>query len=167
MATPGTILTAAVLALALTASAFPQASSKPSADPQEAVRQTLLSSTRGFSTNDFPAVEAAWSHREEVTVFESGHANYGWADYRDHHLKPEMAEMKNVRYELSDVKVRMAGTTAWSTFKYTIAADLPGRHVDGSGLGTAILEKQENAWKIVHWHTSSPRKPAPAAVKTP
>jgi hypothetical protein len=33
-----------------------------------------------------------------VTVFESGHANYGWEDYRDNHLKPEMEALKNVQY---------------------------------------------------------------------
>lgn len=134
---------------------------------QEAVRQTLLANARGFATNDLHLVEEAWAHGEDVTVFESGHANYGWADYRDHHLKPEMAELKNVKYELSDIKIHMAGNTAWATFKYTIAADLPDRHVDGGGLGTAILEKAETGWKIVHWHSSSPRKPAPVPEKKP
>jgi ketosteroid isomerase-like protein len=101
-------------------------------------------------------------------VFESGHANYGWTDYRDHHLFPEMREMQNTKYTLSDVKIHLDGKTAWATFKYTISADVgePGktRHVDGTGLGTAILENRSGQWRIVHWHSSAPRR---AAATTP
>lgn len=59
-------------------------------------------------------------------------------------------------------RARVSGNTAWATFKYTIAADLKERHVEGGGLGTAALEKRDGCWLIVHWHTSSPRRP-PAA----
>lgn len=152
--------------LAIARPALPGGLQKPASDPQEDVRRTLLANARGFASNDLHTVEAAWSHGDDVTVFESGHANYGWSDYRDHHLRPEMAELKNVQYQLSEIKIHIAGTTAWATFKYTIVGDLPGRHVDASGLGTGILEKQSDGWKIVHWHSSSPRKPA-GPVKTP
>ena len=106
---------------------------------------------------------------ESLTIFESGHANYGWADYRDHHLVPEMGEMKNTKYEFSDIKIHLAGNTAWATLKYTISADVMDngktRHVDGGGLGTAILEKRSDGWRIVHWHSSAPRRaPVPAAT---
>jgi len=62
-----------------------------------------------------------------------------------------------------------AGKTAWATFKYTISADVgePGktRHVDGGGLGTAVLEQRDGEWRIVHWHSSAPRRmPAPSAT---
>jgi hypothetical protein len=46
----------------------------------------------------------------------------------------------------------------------TVTADYQRRKIDGSGLGTAVLEKSSGHWKIVHWHTSSARKP-PAAEK--
>jgi len=107
-----------------------------------------------------------WANDESVTVFESGHANYGWTDYRDHHLMPEMKEMKNTKYTLSDIKVKTAGTTAWATFKYAISADIGTRHVDSGGLGTAVLEKRDGRWQIVHWHSSAPRR-APAPASTP
>ncbi len=40
------------------------------------------------------------------------------------------------------------------------------RHVDGGGLGTAVLEKRDGQWRIVHWHSSAPRR-APAATPSP
>ena len=137
-----------------------------SQDPAEQIRAVLMQNAAAFERGDMAAVEKAWANDESVTVFESGHANYGWADYRDHHLGPEMKEMKNTKYTLSDIKVKVSGDTAWATFKYAISADIGTRHVDGGGLGTAILEKRGQDWKIVHWHSSAPRR-APSAAPSP
>ena len=129
---------------------------------EEAVRSVLLLNARAFEQKDMRSLDSIWAHDTDVSVFENGHANYGWSDYRDHHLKPEVEEMSNVAYGLTDVKTHVAGGTAWSTFKYSIKADYEGRRIDSAGLGTAVLEKRDGAWKIVHWHTSAPRtKPAP------
>jgi ketosteroid isomerase-like protein len=137
-----------------------------------AVRDVLLRSASSFAKNDLPEATKVWANDESLTVYESGHANYGWADYRDNHLVPEMGEMKNTKYELSDLKIHLARKTAWATLKYTIAADVletgKSRHVDGSGLGTAILEKRAGQWRIVHWHSSAPRRaPTAPPVKKP
>jgi len=137
---------------------------------EAAVRDVLLRSSSSFAKNDIAEATKVWANDESLTIFESGHANYGWADYRDHHLVPEMGEMKNTKYEFSDIKIHLAGKTAWATLKYTIAADVMDngkmRHVEGGGLGTAILEKREDGWRIVHWHSSAPRR-TPASSPTP
>ncbi len=131
------------------------------------VREVLQKSALAFAKNDVDTVTKVWANDETLTVFESGHANYGWADYRDHHLLPEMKEFKNTKYELSDLKIHLAGKTAWATFKYTISGDIMennnSRHVDGAGLGTAVLEERQGRWQIVHWHSSAPRRQPPAA----
>lgn len=129
---------------------------------EDPVAAVLNNNARGFETGDLKLLDTLWAHDDRVTVFESGHANYGWVDYRDHHLKPEIAEMKNVKYRLSEIRSRVSGDTAWATFKYALEADLKERHVNVNGLGTAVLEKRGADWKIVHWHTSAPRRPAPA-----
>ena len=140
------------------------------ADDEAAVREVLLKSTVSFEKNDIAMATQVWANDESLTVFEQGHANYGWADYRDHHLFPEMGEMKNTKYAFSDIKIHIAGKTAWATFKYTISADVMSngqqRHTDGGGLGTAILEQRDGQWRIVHWHSSAPRR-APASSPTP
>ena len=139
------------------------------ADEEAAVRDALMKSAVSFEKNDLAMASQVWANDESLTIFESGHANYGWADYRDHHLVPEMGEMKNTKYAFSDIKIHVAGKTAWVTLKYTISADVTDngklRHVDGGGLGTAVLENREGQWRIVHWHSSAPRRapsnPAP------
>lgn len=81
-------------------------------DPTEQVRAVLMQNAAAFERGDMAALEKAWANDESVTVFESGHANYGWADYRDHHLGPEMKEMKNAKYTLSDIKIKVSSDTA-------------------------------------------------------
>ena len=131
-------------------------------DDEAAVSDALMKSALSFEKNDLAMASQVWANDESLTVFEQGHANYGWADYRDHHLVPEMGEMKNTKYAFSDIRIHLAGKTAWATFKYTISADVIDtgkiRHVDGSGLGTAVLEKRNGRWQIVHWHSSAPRR---------
>src|SRR5258708_12475178 len=82
-----------------------------------AVREGLLRSGTRFEKNDISAATKVWANDESLTIFESGHANYGWADYRDHHLVPEMGEMKNTKFEFSDITIHLSGNTAWATLK--------------------------------------------------
>src|SRR5262245_50603387 len=113
-------------------------------DDEASVRAALLKSASSFEQNDMAAAMQVWANDESLSVFESGHANYGWADYRDNHLGPEMKEMKNTKYSFSDMKIHVSGNTAWVTMKYSIAADVgeagKTRHVEGAGLATAVLE---------------------------
>lgn len=137
---------------------------------ETAVRDVLLRSASSFAKNDIVEATKVWANDESLTIFESGHANYGWVDYPDHHLVPEMGEMKNTKYEFSDIKIHLAGNTAWATLKYIISADVTDngktRHVEGGGLGTAILAKRSDGWRIVHWHSSAPRR-TPTLSPTP
>lgn len=128
------------------------------------VREVLTQNTTAFAQNDMPTLDKIWANDEAVTVFENGYANYGWRDYRNNHLGPEMKEITNTKYSSSDLKVKISGKTAWATFKYAISGDSAGRHFDSGGLGTAILEKRSGKWMIVHWHTSAPRRQATQAT---
>src|SRR5260370_36567954 len=131
------------------------------ADDEAAVRDALMKAALSFEKNDLAMASQVWANDESLTVFESGHANYGWADYRDHHLVPEMGEMKSTKYAFSDIKIHLAGKTAWATLKYTISAEVTDkgkpRHVAGGGLGTAELEQTEGSWSISRGHASARR----------
>lgn len=131
-------------------------------DEAKAVTDVLTQEVQAVEKGDLAALDKHWANSEDVTVFESGYANYGWNDYRNNHLAPELKEFKNTKYAFSDLKVKVDGKTAWATFKYTISADIKARKIESSGLATAILEKREGKWRIVHWHSSAPRRtPSP------
>ena len=158
---------ALIFAVGIGAGRYP---ARAQGNAEATVREALLKSASSFEKNDIAEATQVWANDESLTVFEQGHANYGWADYRDNHLGPEMREMKNTKYAFSDIRVHLAGKTAWATFKYTISADVTDngkqRHVDGGGLGTAVLEQRDGQWRIVHWHSSAPRR-APATAAPP
>src|SRR5437879_6093824 len=167
------MVVAVVAAMLASVSVLTAAQRSNAADDEAAVRDALMKSASSFEKNDMTTATAVWANDESLTVFESGHANYGWTDYRDHHLGPEMKEMTNTKYSFSDLKIHLAGNTAWVTMRYSIAADVgeagKTRHVEGAGLASAVLEKRDGQWRIVHWHSSAPRRaPTPAATpKTP
>ncbi len=111
---------------------------------------------------------AAFYH-PDVTIFEGGGVNRGWADYRDHHLGPEMTEFTTVSFVHTDIVSHVLGAdkrTAYVTSEYGLKARMKDREVDAGGLETLILLKgDDGAWRIRHSHTSSRRRPA--ATPTP
>jgi ketosteroid isomerase-like protein len=80
-----------------------------------------------------------------------------------------MKELRVVRYRLLEIVPHVAGNTAWATFRYTISgSEIGGRTFSGSGIGTAVLQRELNSWRIVHWHsTSTPKPKAPAPAPSP
>ena len=120
---------------------------------------TITKEAEAFQNKDIKTFEELWAHEDWVTVIEQGSADIGWKKYRDHHLMMEINGMKNVKYQHSDVRAQVRDNVAWASFKFKIVADYGERHIDAEGIGTAILENRQGAWKIVHMHTSSSPKP--------
>ncbi|MEO6656505.1 MAG: hypothetical protein ABIO36_10525, partial [Pyrinomonadaceae bacterium] len=65
---------------------------------EKQVREVMTQNTTAFAKNDMPTLDKIWANDEAVTVFENGSANYGWADYRNNHLGPEMKEITDTKY---------------------------------------------------------------------
>ncbi len=159
----GKLFAALVLAIAAVAGLNFYQSVSAQTDEVKAVTDVLTREAQAVEKGDLAALDKIWANSADVTVFESGHANYGWTDYRNSHLAPELKEFKNTKYAFSDLKVKVDGKTAWATFKYALAADIEKRKIESGGLGTAILEKRDGQWRIVHWHSSAPRRqPSPS-----
>ncbi|MFZ5625141.1 MAG: hypothetical protein ACOY71_12045 [Gemmatimonadota bacterium] len=66
--------------------------------------------------------------------------NHGWEDYREHHLKPELAESENFRYRYFAIEPQVRGSTAWAPFRYELSVHIGGQHIAMDGRGTAVLE---------------------------
>lgn len=103
-----------------------------------------------------------------MTIFEGGGVNRGWADYRDHHLGPELAELEGLDFAHADVKPHVLGPdgrTAYVTSEYRLKARVKERDIDAVGLETLVLIRDDKgAWKIRHSHTSSRRRPPATAA---
>lgn len=117
------------------------------------VSATLTALFAASERQDMTALDSLYAG-DSLTIFEGTGVNRGWTDYRDHHLAPELQEMKNLQYRPSDLEVHVDGGTAWALFRYSLKADVNGRHADSIGLGTAILERRGPRWVVRHMQTA-------------
>lgn len=60
------------------------------ADPKAEVRKAVEQFETGLAQRDLEEIEAVVA--PDMVAFENGHRNDTWADFRDHHLVPEMKE---------------------------------------------------------------------------
>ncbi|MGI8509281.1 MAG: YybH family protein [Gemmatimonadaceae bacterium] len=135
------------------------------------VRAVIQAVFRAAERQDVAALDTLYAG-DSLTVIEGAGINRGWADYRDHHLVPELSEMKGLEYRPDEIAVHIRGDLAWSLFRYTLVAQSAGRTADVIGRGTAILERHDtphgSRWVLRHIHTSGrarrptdpPRSPA-------
>ena len=121
---------------------------------QAEVRATLEALFRAVETGDMAALDTLYAG-DSLTVVEGAGINRGWADYRDHHLAPELREMSGFQYRPADVEAHVSGDVAWALFRYTIRGRAGERDLDLVGRGTAILERRGSRWVVRHTQTSS------------
>lgn len=133
------------------------------AGDEGALNAWLQSFDRAFVARDLEKLSSFY--HPDVTIFEGGGVNNGWADYRDHHIGPELKEMEQLQFEHRNVAVHLLNaTTAYVTSEYALKARVKDRDVDSGGLETLVLVKgPDSAWKIRHSHTSARRR-APASA---
>lgn len=94
----------------------------------------------------------------------------GWTNYVAAYQE-QRARMQQVRMDRSDTLIRIApsGQFAWACYQWDFSAMVDGTPMAAEGQTTLVLEKKNDAWVIVHNHTSlvqasQPRSPASAAA---
>lgn len=129
---------------------------------QESADQKALSAfftayDAAFNAKDLSALGAMY--HPDVTVYEGGGINPGWADYRDRHLGPELKAFGNLKFSHEKVAVRMIGPdAAYVTAEYLLDAVMDGKEIRSGGLATYVMIREGGQWKIRHSHTSSRRR---------
>ncbi len=138
----------------LLAAVFTIAATSLHASDMEAVIKTLKGYAAAIQSKDIAQIEKYVVTTEAFTIFEGGHVNSGWADYRDHHIGPELKQFIEIKYGFSDIKPRVFGDVAYATLKSSIDVKMKERGFSGKSLVTAVLVKTADGWKIQHLHTS-------------
>ena len=170
--TPGTALTdtPATSRASAAAPVTPQAGAHAPAGHQMApatgeaavIEKWLAGYDAAFNAKDLDKLGTFY--HPEVTIYEGGGIDQGWASYRDGHLGPELKAFENLQFGHSDRQIRILadGRTAYAVSKYSLKAKMGERAIDSGGLETLILSKGDDGrWTIRHSHTSSrPRRPA-------
>jgi uncharacterized protein (TIGR02246 family) len=151
-----TIIVRMALALALAVSATPALAQSE----EQAIAQWLTGYDAALNARDLERIGAFY--HPDATIVEGAGVNNGWADYRDHHLGPELKAFETLEFAHSNTRVHMLSErAAYVTSQYTIKAKLKDRVIDAEGRETLILTKlPDNTWRIRHSHTSSRARPA-------
>ena len=107
-----------------------------------------------LTTGDASAPEPYVLPDERFLMIEGEHVNQGWADFRDNHLKGEVADLAKVRFRLSGYRIQINGGLAALSFSYSILPKTGPERDFGSGRGTAVLVRTDSGWKLQQLHTS-------------
>ena len=153
---------AAALPFALAVALMPVASLPVAAQSEDtdiqAVRTVLESLATYAQAGNLDAMGSLYAPGRGVHIIEGAGVNHGWEDYRDHHLAPELASFENFEYRYFSIEPVVRGDVAYSAFRYELKADTPSGHIEVEGRGTAVLERIDGSWKVVHIHTSGRRR---------
>ena len=122
--------------------------------PESDVRDLLLTVAASFQSGDLQPLDDLFAPGRGVHIIEGAGVNHGWAEYRDDHLRPELEVFENLNYRYFAIEPQVRGNVAFAAFRYELSAAMEGRELDIKGRGTAVLERLDGQWKIVHLHTS-------------
>lgn len=124
----------------------------PTAD-ESAVASAVAAVFAAVERADLAALDTLYAG-DSLTIGEGAGLDRTWKNYRDHHLAPELKEMKEMHYRPSDIETRVSGDLAWAIFRYTLQGEAGERKLDIVGRGTAILERRDGRWIVRHTQTS-------------
>ncbi len=129
-------------------------------DDTAAVKTVLDTYKKALEKRDLTGVERLFDTNNEVV--ESGKVEGSYADYRDHHIGPELGHFDSFQFSDYTVKVRQEGPVAWATetYRYTIRLKDKPEPIERQGVATSVLRKSDGQWRIVSMHSSS-RTPKP------
>jgi hypothetical protein len=119
-------------------------------DPERAaVQQVITRLGEYIQAGNLSAADSLFPARGHVLTDNA--TTHSWAQYRDQYLKPEMARYQGLRYAHTAVEPVVRGNVAWVAFRREISGT---GATPVSGRGTAVLEKINGRWLIVHLHMS-------------
>jgi hypothetical protein len=79
---------------------------------------------------------------------------HSWAEYRDKYLKPDLAKYTNLKVAHTGVEAQVRGNVAWVAFRQEVSGTATPASPPRIGRGSAILEKVNDKWTVVHLHIS-------------
>lgn len=165
-------LTAALVTLTLTAlgagsaAAHPGESHAPAAPGASAQRPMDASSPTAAVASFEAALDAGDSAAaiallsEDVTIFEQGHVERSRAEYIEHHLPSDIEFSRAVPSRIISRKESISGDMAVVSSETASKGEFKGKPVDTLGVGTIVLRRTPQGWRIVHIHWSSRKAPA-------
>lgn len=154
----GRFVAAVVLAVIVGGTSSLAAQERPQNPEAAAVRRVVEAFAEFAQAKNLAGIDTLFATGGGVHIIEGAGVNHGWTDYRDSHLAPELEQFQNFQYRYFSIEPQVRGDVAWAAFRYELAVDTSDGHIETEGRGTAVLEKRDDRWLIVHMHTSGRRR---------
>lgn len=119
---------------------------------RDAVQSMIADFATHVQANDLSALDSFFPPRG-LHILTDNATTHGWAEYRDEYLKPELARYPDLRYTHTAIEPVVRGNVAWVAFRRELSSSTAGAE-PVQGRGTAVLEKRDGRWLIVHLHMS-------------
>jgi len=105
---------------------------------------------------------------DDLLILEGTHKNDGWADYRDKHIGPEMAEWTEFKTERPVIsRLEISGNLAYVVQESTLTIVTAKEPVVLLSAETFVLGKTVEGWKVKHVHMSGKRVGPPKVDGAP
>ena len=116
---------------------------------------------RAFEALDADAMAAVWAHGDHVKCVHPGWPLFtGWGAVRTS-WENIFANTEEMRFTISEVRVVVAGDSAWVTCTENILSEVQGRLSVTAILATNLFARQVDGWRMVHHHASHVLAPSP------
>ena len=139
-----------ILILLLLAPALASAQRRGRNPERAAVLGVITSLGEHLQAGDMDAAESLF-RSGGMHILTNDATTHGWAEYRDEYLGAELGAIEDLSYAHTAVEPVVRGNVAWVAFRREVSGT--GR-APTEGRGTAVLEKIEDRWVIVHLHMS-------------
>lgn len=140
--------------LVLNAAASPLHAQRGTPDPERAAaRQVLLAMAVHIQDGKWPEADSLFAARG-VHILADTAAYHSWAEYRDTQLKPDLARYTNVKVAHTRVEAQVRGGVAWVAFRQEVSGTTTPASGARVARGSAVLEKLDGRWIVVHLHIS-------------
>lgn len=142
---------AGLLSLLLVLSAF------QTAEDEAAILEIITDIEYGWENGDGTPFRKHFLDYEGARYIESGGQNKGLDDLVLHHVEPEKDAMEYLELDFSNIEVHFEGGFAWAVSDTAVKGKLrvTGREFDKTGRQTFLFRYIDDAWKVVHTHSSS------------
>lgn len=113
-------------------------------DSEAEVRKIISRFETALQQHDVQGIEGLVA--PDIVVFENGHRNDGWQDFRDHHLLPEFNASRTA-YRTELVKVEATPNLAWAYSRMN-RAYIPKKDDMPDVWTIYVLRRNETGWKV-------------------
>ncbi len=96
---------------------------------------------------------------DDAIILESGGVE-SRAEYRSHHLASDIAFARAVKSVRGQLRVTIAGSTAWTWGTSIAQGTFNGRPINSNGAESMVLTRDAGGWRIRSIHWSSARRAA-------